>query len=189
MRAKYPPQNILFVGRLIKIKGILQLLNVYRIVSERSQNPVGLILVGQGPLEKEICEFKKKYQLNNIFLEGFVKYQELPAYYWISDLLVNLGIEDRNPLVLFEALAAGIPVLFSKRVGNAIDFVKDGENGYIVDPFDAEAITLKALELMKWDSAKRECAAIFSRNITKKSNYHDSGKAFVEACRMAVKPF
>jgi glycosyltransferase involved in cell wall biosynthesis len=90
-------------------------------------------------------------------------------------------------LVLFEALAAGIPILFSNRIGNAVDFVKDGENGYIVDPFDAEAITLKAIELLKWDSAKRERAAILSRNITKKANYHDSGKAFAEACRMALK--
>ena len=40
--------------------------------------------------------------------------------------MILLSLYDPNPLVIFEALACGIPIICSERAGNAVDFVIDG---------------------------------------------------------------
>jgi hypothetical protein len=70
----------------------------------------------------------------------------------------------------------------SDRVGNAVDFVEDGRNGYIVDPFDYEEAASKVLSVLfhpKIDEMRS-----VSLEKVKKANYRDSADAFA---RMAAK--
>lgn len=182
---RFPNRNILFVGQLVERKGIILLLEVYKNIVDRYHESVGLVLVGHGPLKEYVEAFKEKHGLNNIFLEGFVKNDELPKYYGLCDLFMLLSIQDPNPLVIFEALSSGIPLLCSNRAGNAVDFVLDGKNGYVVDPFDLEDATSKAIKVLDWQN-KNDSAKI-SREVVKKANYADSAKAFVDACRYSMK--
>jgi glycosyltransferase involved in cell wall biosynthesis len=185
-RKRFPPHNILFVGQLVERKGIIQLLDVYKKVINNYGEKVGLILVGQGPLQNYVTEFKEKYFLQNIFLEGFVKYEDIPKYYWISDLFALLSIEDPNPLVIFEALSAGIPILCSNQAGNAIDSIIDGENGFVVDPNKIEEVALRAIQILDWNEAKKKEAGMISRELVKRANYSDSAKAFIDACKYVL---
>jgi len=181
---RFPKKNILCVGQLVERKGIIQLLQVYdKLISEFSE-PVGLILVGQGPLRSYIENEKKSHNWEYVFLEGFIPYQELPKYYAIADVLILLSLYDPNPLVIFEALACGIPIICSERAGNAVDFIIDGENGYIVDPMNISDIAQKAISLL--ENARREEIAHISRRIVQKANYNDSAKAFIDACRAVL---
>jgi glycosyltransferase involved in cell wall biosynthesis len=95
---------------------------------------------------------------------------------------VLLSASDCNPLVVFEALHAGIPIICSAHAGNAYDFIKPGKNGYIVDPTDKDCIVQHTMDVLNWDLSKRHGAAELSRQLVKKANYHDSAQAFIDAC-------
>jgi len=184
-RKRYCDRNILFVGQLVERKGIIQILETYKELVKKYRGSVGLILLGDGPMKGYVEDFKEKHKGDNIFIEGFLNNDELGKYYGLCDLFMLLSLRDPNPLVIVEAMTAGIPIVCSNRAGNAVDFIVDGKNGYIVDPYNIDEITLKAISTMEWKN--REEIKIFSRELVKKANYSDSAKAFIEACCFAVK--
>lgn len=175
-------RKILFVGQLIVRKGIPMLLEVYKELVRKSSVSLELILIGDGPLDEYVREFKCKNGLAGIHLEGQVSYVEVARYYKMCDVFVLLSLSDCNPLVIFEALHAGIPIVCSENAGNAPDFIVPGKNGYIVNPEDRDSIVRYLSDILKWDAAKRtECARV-SREQVKKANYKDSAAAFIQAC-------
>lgn len=186
-RNRFPKKNILYVGQLIERKGIIQLLQVYDKLTSKIFDPVGLILVGQGPLRSYIENEKRNHNWEYIFLEGFIPYQKLPKYYAIADILILLSLYDPNPLVIFEALACGLPIICSERAGNAVDFIIDGKNGYIVDPMNISNIIQKTINLL--ETPERKKIAAISRQIVQKANYNDAAKTFINACRISLKVY
>ena len=62
---------------------------------------------------------------------------------------------DTFGMVVLEAMAAGLPVLVSARVG-ARDLVREGENGFVIaDPADAEAVAAALGALLTGDARER----------------------------------
>jgi glycosyltransferase involved in cell wall biosynthesis len=180
-RSIYPEKNILFSGRLIELKGIRQMLGVYKKVIEESPDEVGLILLGQGKLKEFIQNYKHKYKLRNVFIEGFIGPDQYPKYFALADVFLLLSLWDCNPLVIFEALSCGLPIICSNRAGNAADFVKKGKNGYAVDPYDIEGTAAKVLSVLYNPEIEKMRSA--SREIVRKANYRDSAAAFVKIAK------
>ena len=50
-------------------------------------------------------------------------------------------------LVINEAMANGLPVITTKRCVAGVELIKEGENGYIIDVDDTEALVNKILTL------------------------------------------
>lgn len=184
MLSVYPEKNILFSGRLEKTKGIHLMLEVYKKVLEKSSQEVGLILLGQGRLREFIQEEKSKNGLKHLYIEGFIRPDQYTKYFAIADLFLLLSLTDPNPLVIFEALSCGLPIICSNRAGGAVDFVEESRNGYIVDPFDIEGTALKVLSVLF--SARIEEMRSASREIVKKANYRDSAEAFVRIATRVI---
>jgi len=177
-----PDKKILFVGRIDERKGVPQLLEAYRRLVEQDPG-VSLLMVGEGPLEPLVREFKVQHELRHLYLEGWQEPLTVARYYRNCDLFALLSLKDPNPLVVFEALASGIPFLCTCKAGNALEFVHDGENGYVVDPMDIAQIVAKASVMLDWDAAKREAVKTFGREKLKPVNYDQSAAAFVQAAR------
>lgn len=122
----YPPQEIrdsgysnyfLYAGVLERHKGILDLLEVFKRYSDEID--AKLIIVGSGPLEKQIKEFINKHNLQNkiIFL-GFVDREVLWSLYKDALAIVMPSIwSENNPLVALEAISVGTPVIGSDQGG------------------------------------------------------------------------
>jgi glycosyltransferase involved in cell wall biosynthesis len=180
LKQRFARRNLLHVGKLGERKGIKQLLEAYRrLVHDRGMQDVGLILLGDGPLRQYIFDFAEQHKLDKIHVGGFVSQDQIPVYYALADVFVLLSLADPNPLVIFEALAAGLPIVCSSRAGNAVDFIVNGSNGYQVDPLDTDAVVDKmALALTTID---RETSTRVSRELAMKANYRDVAKVFVEA--------
>ncbi len=174
-------RKILFVGRINANKGVPMLLHAYADLSTGSNFPVDLVLVGEGPLEQYVREFKCKNGLAGIHLEGQVSYVEVARYYETCTVFILLSLRDCNPLTVFEALHAGIPIVCTDRAGNSSDFIVHGKNGYIVDPEDRDSIVRYLSDILKWDAAKRAACKQVSRELVKKANYEDSAAAFIQA--------
>jgi len=183
-RSRFAPRNILFSGQLIERKNIRRLLEVYEEILHRSPTPVGLIVLGQGPLHDTIAGRKNSRDLTHLHLEGFQLAEDYYKYFAVADAFILLSVFDCNPLVLFEALAAGLPTICSRHAGNAIDFIADGENGFIVDPDDVAATATRTLALL--DAEDREGMAAAARAAVRKSDYDDAAQAFIDAARSVV---
>jgi len=179
-------RKILFVGRLSTRKGIPMLMDVYDEVLKKFRNNVDLILVGEGPLRKNVERFMRDTESARVKLCGQVAYSRVARYYRECDLFILLSLSDCNPLVIFEALHSGIPIICTDRAGNAPDFIVEGKNGHIVNPEDKDSIVQRVLEVLSWDSVKRREAAEISKQLVRKANYQDSAKAFIDACRYAM---
>jgi glycosyltransferase involved in cell wall biosynthesis len=66
-------------------------------------------------------------------------YSEISQYYHVLDLYLVTSREEGGPRAVLESMASGIP-LVSTLVGQAIDLVKHGENGWMVDVEDVEGL-------------------------------------------------
>ena len=136
-RKQYPRYLLLYVGQLIKRKGVLQVLKAL----ECSKGfEIGLLIVGSGPQEKELKEFCREKYLVNIFFEGFHQQDELVKYYALADIFILSSFEEVWGLVVNEAIASGLYLLSSKYAGASYDLIKEGWNGEIFDPNNVEEI-------------------------------------------------
>jgi len=180
-----PEKNFLFVGKLNQRKGVPQLLEAYRILVEQSEEEAGLILIGEGPERERVERFRSEHGARNVRMKGWLENDEAARFYKQTDCFILLSRIDHNPLVLFEALAAGLPIICSNGACNAGDFIEEGQNGFIVDPADAREVARRMREVLSWDEAKRaHCREVSSRAVAK-ANYEDAARAFVEAARFA----
>lgn len=141
-RKKYPKYLLLYVGQLIRRKGIIQVLKALSYLKDLE---IGFLIVGSGPEEGKLKDFCKEKGLNNIFFEGFQQQEILPKYYALSDVFIFPSFEEVWGLVVNETLASGLYVLSSKYAGVSYDLIKEEWNGEIFDPYNINEI----IELIK----------------------------------------
>ena len=130
-------REILFVGRLAPIKGIEHLLEALRMYA----NPYRLTIVGDGPDRKRLESLSIDMPIEFV---GMKPFEAIGEYLVKSHVLVLPSLSENLPNVLLEALAHGVPVIAS-RVGAIPEIVRDGENGYLVEPRNPNSLR-RALE-------------------------------------------
>lgn len=145
----------LYVGQMIARKGIHELIKSLISLEEETKDIFSILFVG-GKLDDTLFNIliKNKISFLNI---SFVQPNELPIYYASADALIFPSLEDEWGIVLNEAASAGLPIISSKYAGATMDIVKNGINGYIIDPLEKNNIseTLKlTLSLSKNDLNK-----------------------------------
>lgn len=118
-----------------------------------------LLLVGDGPLKADV-EQRLAINPKRLVAPGYAKYSELPLYYAISDVLVHPAQSEPYGVSVQEALACGLPVIASDKVGAAADFLEPGRNGdlFPVGHVDDLAKLLIAYSYRQHDPAIREAA-------------------------------
>lgn len=119
----------LFLGRLSEEKGIITLMNAMK------ENPKSrLKIVGSGPLEDKLKEYKKQNKLNNIEFLGYKSGEELTnlkkqAYF----VIVPSECYENNPMAIIESYAEGVPAIGS-RIGGIPEIIEEGKTGYTFTP-------------------------------------------------------
>lgn len=145
---------ILFVGQFTERKGVFPLLDAFQKVAAQDAR-AGLLLVGNGPLKDELSARRDALGLTDrVVISDFVHKPELPRYYAAADLFVLPSYYDTYGVVVNEAMACGLPVVTTDRVGAAHDLVQQDVNGMIVPVGDADALA-QALERILQDEPLR----------------------------------
>jgi len=148
--------RILFVGTINERKNPLALLRVCRelLLAGRCT----LAFAGDGSAESQYCkEFKREADgLPGVELLGFIGREALLSEFAKSSLLVLPTYEDNCPMVVLEAMAAGLPVAAS-HVGGVPDLIDEGVQGLMFAPDDPTAIRA-AVEKLVTDAAFRRDA-------------------------------
>lgn len=89
---------------------------------------------------------------------GFADRMSLRQRFKTATLLALPSLEDNCPMVVLEAMAAGVPVL-AANVGGLPDLVEDGKNGLFCDPLDAESMRAGVSKILGDAKLARELAA------------------------------
>jgi len=141
--------DIVFVGRLVKNKGVELLLEAIKFIVHRSSFMVKCLIVGDGPLRKVYEQRTMNHELkDNISFYGWAKdQQEIAKLLNQSKVLVIPSYNEGGPRVAIEAMACGLPVITTK-VGLMVDIIKEGENGLFTD-WTAKEIAEKIIRLLK----------------------------------------
>ncbi|HEY2736868.1 MAG TPA: glycosyltransferase, partial [Thermoanaerobaculia bacterium] len=94
-----------------------------------------------------------------------VPYPDLPSLYAAADLFLHPVAEERWGVSVAEALACGLPVITSSRVGAARDLIAAGRNGFTYPAGDDSALAGRIEEALRLDLAavREENRAILSR--------------------------
>ena len=137
-----PDRYFLFVGRLVKEKGIFELLAAYAALDAQLRQRIGLVLVGDGICRQQLEQQSASIASGLVKLAGFVQREQLAKYYALAEMLVLPTYTDTWGLVVNEAMACGLPVIVSRAAGCAEDLVKEGWNGLLVSPRDAAGLSL-----------------------------------------------
>jgi glycosyltransferase involved in cell wall biosynthesis len=123
-----PRLNIIFSGQLIERKGLMVLLRAFQ---ELNRDDIGLIVLGDGPEKEKYQNYCRENKIKNVFFEGHQPMNKIIEYYTIADVLVCPSSLEVWGLIINEAMACGLPIICSDKVGAGRDLVKHGINGYI----------------------------------------------------------
>lgn len=148
--------TFLFVGRIVRDKGINELVEAF--AKLYSENPnCRLILVGPyedslDPVSQETREAIAAH--SDIMAVGSKSGIDLLAYYAAADCFVMPSYREGFPNTVLEAGAMGLPSIVTN-INGSREIIVPGENGIIVPPQDAKALA-DAMSTMVRDTEPRE---------------------------------
>jgi glycosyltransferase involved in cell wall biosynthesis len=161
--------KLLFVGDPVPAKGLPFL---FKALSMVKKDVCRLEIVGRKSpyLEEWRTEFSSLFASGQVCYSGPAGQEELKNAYTRNDLFILPSMYDQCPQVLLEAMAMGLPVLVSERVGSR-DIVRPGENGFLIPYGDAPHLAdlLARLRknrslLVKMEKKARDTAELYSWN-------------------------
>lgn len=128
---------IVYVGRLVREKGVRELLEAF---GRLSVNGTGLLIVGDGR-DRAALEIAAERigAVGRVRFVGAVPHASVRPYLEHADVVVLPSWYEERGRVLLEAMGAGTPVV-ATRTGGIPATVSDGENGLLVPPRDPAAL-------------------------------------------------
>jgi glycosyltransferase involved in cell wall biosynthesis len=148
-----PPRRIVgAAGRLSPEKGFDRLIEAAALVT-KGEPDTGFVVFGDGPLRAALAQQVAARGLQDRFvLAGFRT--DLQRFLPVLDLAVLSSLTEGLPVILLEALAAGVPAV-STAVGGTPEVIDDGVHGYLVPPGDAGALARRILDTLRDDESRR----------------------------------
>lgn len=156
---------VLFVGRLVEEKGVIELLQSVKIWDKN----ITLVVVGRGPLEEKVKDAQEDF--SNIKFIGNIPQERLPTLYSASDILIVPSVSEEGfGRVILEALACGTPIIGANR--GAIPEAMDETVGRLIEvtPYNIkEAVEYFFENRDKLRKLAKNCRAFAERRYSEKN--------------------
>jgi glycosyltransferase involved in cell wall biosynthesis len=171
---------LLYVGRLLKSKGLKTLLVGLKYALEKLPN-LELILIGEGPYENELRIISRVLGIEkNALFKGYIPHEELPMYYNAADVFVFPSLSESWGMAPLEALSCKTPVIstnvgcipqVAKEVGGITIVPKQNSLAIkeaiikVLDQLDyiRKEIRLEMLKKYSWDNIINELIEIYTK--------------------------
>ena len=141
------------VGRLVPVKGQINLINAFPKVMAQHPN-THLLIVGEGELHKELLQ-----QVNHLNLTKNIHFlgwrSDIPNLLGASDIFVLPSLNEGLGLVLLEAMAQHLPTI-ATHVGGVPEVVEDGKTGLLVPAQSPHALTQAINQLIASPTQRQE---------------------------------
>lgn len=134
-------------ARLEEVKGHIYLIEAARIINEREDRKLKVIIIGTGTTEKQLKEKVKEYELeDSVIFPGFVS--DVAPYIKVMDVIINCSFgTEATSMALIEAMSLAKPAIASDYGGNP-HIIEHGKNGYIVPQKSASNLAEAIQKLM-----------------------------------------
>ncbi|MBR6002866.1 MAG: glycosyltransferase family 4 protein [Bacteroidales bacterium] len=165
-------KTVLFVGRLVGLKNLPRLFEAF----SRLGGGARLIVVGDGPDRAELEALSSSLGINALFT-GFLYGEELLAWFNAADVLALPSTQEAFGAVTGEGLTCGCRVLVSSKAGSS-SLVREGENGFTVDPYDIPAMSGALARLLDMPALPRDASGLRANLLP--VSYADSIKGILE---------
>jgi glycosyltransferase involved in cell wall biosynthesis len=174
-----PPDHfrMIFVGSLIKRKGVHHLLKVWKMLNLKNAE---LVIVGS--LTAELEPFVKEFNSPTVKLTGFV--EDVAAELGKSTAFVFPSESEGSAKVNYEAAACGLAQITTRESG---DLVIDGYNGRIVPPNNPEALAEAILDFYNNPEKLRAMGENGRKRVMENFTWDHYRKRLAEAYRIAMR--
>lgn len=156
----------LFCSRIIKEKGIFELIEAFNYIS-KIETKIGLLIAGWFNDKKTEAKIFNKIKANDRIL--FFGYQkDVKALISLSDCIILPSYYGEGiPRSLIESLALSKPIITTNHKGCRETCI-DGENGFLVNIKDINDIEEKMLKFIRLDDKKKQEMSRISYNLFEK---------------------
>lgn len=149
-----PPYIIGFIGGNFRRKGLMPLVKGVKLLREKGID-ISIRVAGQDKnqplIEKEI---KALGGADFVIFYGYIKPESVPAFLMSAHIFAMPSLVEAFGLVYLEAMACGVPALGTIH-GGTKELIKNGENGYLCNPYNPEDIAEKIETLLNPEARKR----------------------------------
>jgi glycosyltransferase involved in cell wall biosynthesis len=171
------PFRMLFVGRVVRQKGLSYLLDALGTVKARGTADWQLRIVGDGPMRPHLEAQAAHCDIADLVeFTGWLPFEQIPDEMRSANLFVLPSIIEGMPLVLLQAMACGLPVVATK-VSGSVDLVQPGRNGLLV-PAKDPALLAEALISLLGDRARCSQMGARSREIALTMDWSEIARSY-----------
>ena len=155
------PPTVLFVGVICRRKGLLELARAGQALRERGTRDWKLVVVGgQGPTpQAEYDEILAEFNAAGLreSMVGPEYGDQIKSRLAQADIFVLPSFLEGQPIAIIEAMASGLAVVGTS-IGAVPDLIRDGIEGRVVEPGDAQALADALGEVIDDSAARRRMA-------------------------------
>jgi glycosyltransferase involved in cell wall biosynthesis len=163
---------ILYVGRLYARKGLFTLIESMPPVIRKFKN-AKFIISGKG-LSDELGKLAKHAAKlgvkDKIVFAGYFSDKKLPKLYQAADVFAFSTFYENLPFAVLEAMSTGLPVV-TTNVGGIPEMIKDGKNGFLVQPFNSQELADRVLYFLEHPAASSEMALLARKTIEERFDW------------------
>ena len=187
IRRDEEPGRIFFAGRIRSLKGVTDLVSAAGRLADRRH--IRLILAGStddAPYVENVRELAGQAGLaDQVEFTGILDSAALRAEFARAAVLVLPSYQETAPMVIQEAMAAGVPVI-ATRVGGIPYQIDDGESGYLFEPGDIDALAARLEQLLADQETREAFSARAKADAIERYRADNVARATVDVYRSIV---
>ncbi|KUO42145.1 MAG: hypothetical protein APZ16_03690 [Candidatus Hadarchaeum yellowstonense] len=181
------PKQVLYVGRLVNYKHVDWLITAFAEVLKEIPEAT-LKIVGDGPERGSLEALVRKLSIaSKVVFTGLTPtYEAVVNFFKESEVFVLPSTVEGEGIAIKEAMAAGLPVLAMNVPGSGVlSLVRDGENGFLLEPGRPELIAEKIIRLLR-DEKLRERMGMAGRKFVEKFDWNVIAERTLEVYQKAL---
>ena len=176
--------NIAFASRITKAQKRADLIKELVLKLEKIKLNYKLNIAGEGDYLSKLKEFVSENNLSDrVKILGMLSEDEMPVYWKEQDIYINTSEYEGTSIAMLEAMSYGVVPVVTK-VSGADDVIVSGENGFICEQHDIDAM-VKYIETLAKDRNKiKEMGNKAGRAICKKCDRKEYGRYIYNLCKV-----